>query len=53
MGRKGTHMGYWWESHKERGLTDIGWGSIYYIHQAQGEDKWKALVNAVMKLRFP
>jgi hypothetical protein len=41
MGRKGMHVGYWWESQKERdhqvnqyiggwiiGFTEIGWGGV-------------------------
>jgi hypothetical protein len=30
-------------------LKAIGWGSAEWIHLAQDRDRWRALVNAVMK----
>jgi hypothetical protein len=32
-------------------LLEIGWGGVDWIGLAQDRDKWRALVNAVMKLR--
>jgi hypothetical protein len=32
-------------------LLEIGWGGVDWIDLAQDRDKWRALVNAVMKLR--
>jgi hypothetical protein len=33
-------------------LTDIGWDGMDWIDLAQDTDQWRALVNAVMNLRF-
>jgi hypothetical protein len=55
MGRRGTHIGFWWESQKERednirmDLREIGWGGMDWIDLAQDRD----LVNSVMNLRIP
>jgi hypothetical protein len=33
-------------------LREIGWGGgVQWIHLAQGRDRWRAVVNAVMNLR--
>jgi hypothetical protein len=34
-------------------LVDLGWGNVDWIGLAQDEDRWRALVNSVMKLRIP
>jgi hypothetical protein len=34
-------------------LVEVGWGDVDWIGLAQDRDKWRALVNAVMNLRFP
>jgi hypothetical protein len=34
-------------------LGEIGWGDVDWIGLAQDRDRWRALVNAVLKLRFP
>jgi hypothetical protein len=34
-------------------LKDIGWGDMDWIDMAQDREQWRALVNAVMKLRVP
>jgi hypothetical protein len=34
-------------------LGKIAWGGLDWIGLAQDSDKWRALVNAVMNLRFP
>jgi hypothetical protein len=33
-------------------LREIGWGGIDWIVLAEYRDKWRALVNTVMNLRF-
>jgi hypothetical protein len=62
------HIGYWWESQKKRVLgrprrkwvnnikiylTERGWDGLYWIDLAQDRDRWRALVNTVMKLGVP
>jgi hypothetical protein len=65
MGRKGMHIGLWWESQKERkqlgrprhrwednikmDLRGIGWGGVDCIHR----DQWRVLVKMVMNLWLP
>jgi hypothetical protein len=34
-------------------LLEIGWGGVDWIGLARDRDKWRALENAVMKLRVP
>jgi hypothetical protein len=33
-------------------LREIDWVSVDWIHLAQDRDRWRAVVNAVMKLRI-
>jgi hypothetical protein len=33
-------------------LGEIGWGGMDWIGLTQDRDKWRALANAVMNLRF-
>jgi hypothetical protein len=40
-----------WEDVIKMGLREIGWGVVELIHLAQDRDRWRAVVNAVMKLR--
>jgi hypothetical protein len=69
MGRRGMHIGYWWEMQKERDhgedkdvggwtilkwiLREIGWDGMDWINLAEDSDRWRALVNMVMNLRVP
>jgi hypothetical protein len=34
-------------------LGELGWGGVDWIGLAQGRDRRRALVNAVMNLRVP
>jgi hypothetical protein len=34
-------------------LRDIGWNGMDWIDVAQDREKWRTLVNTVMKLRVP
>jgi hypothetical protein len=34
-------------------LREIGWDGLAGIDLAEDRDQWRALVNAVMKLRVP
>jgi hypothetical protein len=41
-----------WEDGIKTDLREIGWGGVEWIHLAQDRDRWLAVVNAVMNLRF-
>jgi hypothetical protein len=63
------HIGYWWESQKERDrwedqdvdgwtilkwiLERLGWDGMDWIDMNQDRNRWRSLVNAVMNLRVP
>jgi hypothetical protein len=34
-------------------LREIGFGDVDWVHLAQGRDRWRAVMNTVMNLRFP
>jgi hypothetical protein len=40
-----------WEDGIKMDLTKIGLGGVERIHLAQDRDRWRPVVNAVMKLR--
>jgi hypothetical protein len=40
-----------WEDGIKMDLREIGWGGVEWIQLAQGRDRWRAVVNAVMNLR--
>jgi hypothetical protein len=63
------HLGYWWESQKERDhwegqdvrgwvklkwiLRGMKWGGMGWIDSDEDNDQWRALVNTVMNIRVP
>jgi hypothetical protein len=42
-----------WVDNIKMDLTEIGWGDMDWIDQAQDRDQWRALVNTVMNLWVP
>jgi len=42
-----------WEDNIKMVLQKVGCGCMDWIELAQDRDRWWALVNAVMNLRFP
>ena len=40
-----------WEDNIKVDFQEVGCGGMEWIDVAQGRDRWRALVNAVMKLR--
>jgi hypothetical protein len=41
-----------WEDGIKMELREIGWGGVEWFHLAQDRDRSRAVVNAVMNLRF-
>jgi hypothetical protein len=42
-----------WEDNIKMDLKEIGFGNVDWIHLAQDTERWRALMNTVMNLRFP
>jgi len=42
-----------WEYNIKKGVQEVGWRDMYWIDPVQDGDRWRALVNAVMKLLVP
>ena len=42
-----------WEDNIKMDINEVGGGGMYWIKLAQDRDRWRALVNAVMKFRVP
>jgi hypothetical protein len=50
------HIGYWWESQKERDHweeQDVGGWTVLIRGRMLDRDQWRALVNTLMNLRVP
>jgi ribosome biogenesis protein Nip4 len=42
-----------WEDNIRTDLREIGWKDVDWMQMVQDRDKWRSLVNTVMKLRIP
>jgi hypothetical protein len=42
-----------WEDNIKMDLREIGSGDVDWIHLAQDRERWRAVVNTVMNIRFP
>jgi len=42
-----------WEDNIKMNLQEVGCGGMDWIELAQDRNRWRALVNAAMKLRVP
>jgi hypothetical protein len=42
-----------WEGNIKMDLQEVGCGGVGWIDVAHDRDRWQALVNVVMNLRFP
>jgi hypothetical protein len=42
-----------WEDNMKMDLQEVGCGGLGWIELAEGRDRWRALLTAVMNLRIP
>jgi hypothetical protein len=42
-----------WVDNIKRDLGEVGWSDVDWIGLAQDRNRWRALVNSVLKLRIP
>ena len=42
-----------WDDNIKMNLQEVGFMSMDWIDLAQGRDRWRVLVNAVMNMRVP
>jgi hypothetical protein len=42
-----------WVDNIRMDLGEVGWGDVDWISLAQDRNRWRALVNSVLKLRVP
>jgi hypothetical protein len=58
MGRRGMHIGFWWETQNwedniKTDLREIGWGGMDWIFLAQNRKQWRVVLNTVISLQVP
>jgi hypothetical protein len=42
-----------WVDNIKMDLGEVGWGDVDWIGLAKDRNRWRALVNSVLNLRFP
>jgi hypothetical protein len=42
-----------WVDNIRMNLGEVGWGDVDWIGLAKDRNRWRALVNSVLNLRFP
>jgi hypothetical protein len=42
-----------WENNIKMDIQEVGWGDMIWMELTQGRGRWRALLNAVINLRFP
>ena len=42
-----------WEDNIKLDLQEVGCGGMVWFEMAEDRDRWRALVNAVLKIRVP
>jgi hypothetical protein len=42
-----------WKGNIKMDLQEVGWEDMDWMYLAEVRDRWRAIVNAVMNLRFP
>jgi hypothetical protein len=42
-----------WEDNIRMDLMDMGWEGVDWMHETQGRDQWRTLVNTVINIRVP
>jgi hypothetical protein len=42
-----------WEDNIKLSIEEVRWAGMNWIDLAQDRDRWRALVSAIMNLRFP
>jgi hypothetical protein len=43
----------WWVVNIRMDLGEVGWGDVDWIGLAKDRNRWRALMNSVLKLRVP
>jgi hypothetical protein len=42
-----------WEDNSKIDFKEVGWEGVGWSYLAEGKDKWRAVVNAVLNLGIP
>jgi hypothetical protein len=42
-----------WVDNIRMDLAEVGWGNVDWIGLAQERNRWRALVNLILNVRFP